>query len=57
MFNFFVRKYKNRVLLYIDRVSKGVNPDIRYALSIDEDEKFKEQKEVAEPKFNRKLDF
>ena len=56
MFNFFfVRKHKNRVLLYIDRVFKGVNPDIQYALSIDEDEKFKEQKEVAKPKFSREL--
>ena len=43
---FFVRKHKNRVLLYIDRVFKGVNPDIQYALSIDEYENFKEQKEV-----------
>ena len=58
MFNFFfVRKHKNRVLLYIDRVFKGVKPDIQYALPIDEDEKFKEQKEVAKPKFSRELDF
>ena len=57
MFNFFfVRKHKNRVLLYIDRVFEGVDPDIRYALSIDEDEKFKEQKEAAKPKFSRELD-
>ena len=57
MFNFFfVRKHKNRVLLYIDRVFEGVDPDIRYALSMDEDEKFKEQKEVAKPKFSRELD-
>lgn len=57
MFNFFfVRKHKNRVLLYIDRVFEGVDADIRYALSMDEDEKFKEQKEVAKPKFSRELD-
>lgn len=53
---FFARKHKNRVLLYIDRVFQGVNPGARYALSIDEDEKFKEQKEAAKPKFSRELD-
>ena len=45
------------VLLYIDRVYNGAHRDIRYALSIDEDEKPEEKKGVVEPKFSREPDF
>ena len=53
---FFIRKHKDMVLSYIDRVYNGAHRDIQYALSIDEDEKPEEKKGVVEPKFSRELD-
>jgi hypothetical protein len=53
---FFIRKHKDMVLSYIDRVYNGAHRDNQYALSIDEDEKPEETKGVVGPKFSRELD-
>jgi hypothetical protein len=53
---FFIRKHKDMVLSYIDRVYNVAHRDNQYALSIDEDEKPEETKGVVGPKFSRELD-